>query len=220
MAAGSTIGDVFQNALPTYLGGAPVTAHQEALQKQAAATQISAVAASPGAQVNVGLTEDSTMVNGKTYTFVFTTDGTPVAVDTLISALTDSFLSVQSVSATIIGNGASITFTYEGDGTDMVGDYANAITAAVLSETSGTGPILTYVSGTNNSQTVAQVIAPTVVKQVAASNADQTQLAAQANAAAKASDTAQLLGFGTLAIIAVAVGLFIFLKAQPKVSVG
>jgi len=103
---------------------------------------------------------------------------------------------------------------------DMVGDYANAITAAVLSETSGTGPILTYVSGTNNSQTVAQVIAPTVVKQVAASNADQTQLAAQANAAAKASDTAQLLGFGTLAIIAVAVGLFIFLKAQPKVSVG
>jgi hypothetical protein len=217
-----TIFDYIQNALPTWAGGSPVTANEAAQNQAAAAAEIAAVASSPGAgqPVSTILASDSNLVNGQTYVFVF--NGPSATVGSVTQDITgqapDFVTQVQVTS--IPGGGFNVQFVYEGDGSDLVQDVASAIVGAALAVNNDQ---LGFVSASVQT-TVGQVLAPTIVKQTAGSNADQTTLADQANAAAKAQDSASL----TSGLVWIAVGLAVFIvvapmvlgAAQPRISIG
>ena len=222
MSTSPTLSDYIQNALPTWLGGSPVTANEAAQNQAAAAAEITAVATSPGGQqaTSTLLTNDQALVNGQTYTFTFN------APSATVSSLTQDIIGqapdfiVDAIVVPIPGGGFNVIFTYEGDGSDVVQDVASSIVAAALSVNNDT---LGFVSASQTS-TVGQILQPTITKQVAGSNADQTTLANQANAAAKAQDTSSL----TSGLVWIAVGLVAFLllapsfiaATTPRVSVG
>jgi hypothetical protein len=216
MGAGpQSLSDVIQNALPTWLGGSPVTASEAAANDAAATAQITAVGNSVGASVPVHETvdNDTNLVNGQTYTFSFQAQpGVTVAsLQADIAAQAPGFIMMFSV---VQGSGSSqlffnVTFTYEGDGSDVVTDVASAIVAAAFA-TNGDG--LAFLQASQQ-KTVGQVLQPVIGKQVTAATVDQTGLANQANAAAKAQDTAQL----TSIIIWAAIGLGAFLVVYPKI---
>jgi hypothetical protein len=217
-----TITDYIQNALPTWLGGSPVTANEAQQNQAAAAAEISAVATSPGGQVATStlLANDAALVNGQTYTFTFTGPSATVAsVSNDIAGQAPDFLTQVSV-VSVDGGGFNVTFTYEGDGSDLVQDVASSIVAAGLAVNNDQ---LGFVSASQTS-TVGQLIQPTIAKQVALSATDQSTIANAANAAAKAQDTASLTS--GIVWIAVAVALFIVVAPKilgattPRVSVG
>jgi hypothetical protein len=206
-----TLSDYLQNALPTWLGGSPVTANELAQNQANANAEIQAVGQSPGAQVPAWtlVSNDLAMVNGKTYLFVF--NGPGVTTSNLasdIDAQAPDFITLSSVTA-LDGGGLAVQFNYEGDGSDLVQDVASSIIAAALQ---GNNDSLSFVSASTQTQLVSQTIAPVIVAQVAASNADQANLAQQANKAAAAADTAQL----TSIIVWVGVGIAAFLFLTPK----
>jgi hypothetical protein len=220
--ASPTIFDYIQNALPTWAGGSAVTANEASNNAAAAAAQIQAVATSPGGQqpVSTMLANDQALVNGQTYTFTFTGPGATVASVTAdIVGQAPDFLT-QVVVTPVNGGGLNVQFVYEGDGSDLVQDVASSIVGAALVVNNDN---LGFVSASQQT-TVGAVIAPTIVKQVAASNTDQQVLADSANAAAKAQDTASL----TSGLVWIAVGLAVFIvvapmvlgATTPKVSVG
>ena len=220
------------NITPSYLGGSVVTPGQLSERQTAAARQISAVAVSPGSQVAsyAVLAPDAKMVNGKTYTIQFASD-TAITPDILTSAVTDAGLALQSPTASgpDANSNYTVTFTYEGDGTDTVSQYANAIQAEVLAETSqpsgGNPALLSFIIAfTPTGGIVSDALSPVISQQVKASNVDQIVLATQANIAGAAQDTAKLTG-GLLLVGIIVVGILLFapsiLKAtQPRVSVG
>ncbi len=117
-------------------------------------------------------------------------------------------ITLSSVTA-LDGGGLNVLFNYEGDGTDLVQDVASAIISAAMQVN---GDSVAFVSASTQTQMVSTTIAPVIQSQVAASNADQAQLAQTANAAAKAADTSSL----TSTIVWVAVGLGVFLIFAPK----
>jgi hypothetical protein len=206
-----TISDYIQNALPTWLGGSPVTANEAAQNQAAAAAEIAAVASSPGAGQSVStiLTNDAPLVNGQIYTFVFSGPSATVASVTAdVVGQAPSFIT-QVVVTAIAGGGFQVQFVYEGDGSDLVQDVASAIVGAGLAVSNNQ---LSFVSASQQT-TVGQILAPVVSTQVAASNQDQTTLANQANAAAKAQDTASL----TSGLVWLAVGLAVFIVVAPMV---
>jgi hypothetical protein len=206
-----TISDYIQNALPTWLGGSPVTANEAAQNNAAAAAEIAAVASSPGAgqPVTTMLQNDAPLTNGQTYQFVFTGPGASVASVTAdIVGQAPDFLTQVNVTA-ILGGGFQVSFVYEGDGSDLVQDVASSIVGAALAVNNDQ---LGFVSASVQT-TVGQILAPTVAKQVAASNADQTVLTNQAIAAAKTQDTASL----TSGLVWIGVGLAVFIVVAPMV---
>jgi hypothetical protein len=217
-----TIFDYIQNALPTWAGGSPVTANEAAQNEAAATAEIAAVASSPGAgqPVSTILASDANLVNGQTYVFVFNGPSATVgSVTQDIAGQAPDFVTQVQVTS-ISGGGFNVQFVYEGDGSDLVQDVASAIVGAALAVNNDQ---LGFVSASVQT-TVGQVLAPTIVKQTAGSNADQTTLANQANAAAKAQDSASL----TSGLVWIAVGLAVFIvvapmvlgAAQPRISVG
>src|SRR5271168_411773 len=222
MSTSPTISDYIQNALPTWLGGSPVTANEAAQNQAAAAAEITAVATSPGGQqaTSTLLTNDQALVNGQTYTFTF--NGPSATVSSLtqdIIGQAPDFI-VDAVVVPIPGGGFNVIFTYEGDGSDLVQDVASSIVAAGLAVNNDQ---LGFVSASVQT-TVGQAIQPTIATQVAGSIADQTALANSANAAAAKQDSASL----TSGIVWIAVGLAVFVlvapsilgAATPRVSVG
>ncbi len=217
------LSDVVQNALPTWLGGSPVTANQAAVRSAAAAAEIKSVANSPGAQVQAQtvLDNDANLVNGQTYMFTFTSP-TATAASLLADVVGQAPDFIGNPNTSQTGTALVLTFTYEGDGSDLVSDVANNIIAAGLIVNND--PLTFTGASANSGASVAQTIAPTVAAQVTASSTDQTTLANSANAAAAASDTGQLTSFVILGVIAVALFLFLapkFLAATtPKVKVG
>ena len=211
MSTSPTISDYIQNALPTWLGGLPVTANEAAQNDASAAAEITAVASSPGAgqSVSTTLQNDAPLTNGQTYQFVFTGPGASVASVTAdIVGQAPDFIT-QVVVTAIPGGGFSVSFVYEGDGSDLVQDVASSIVGAALAVNNDN---LGFVSASVQT-TVGQILAPTVAKQVAQSNADQTVLTNQANAAAKTQDTASL----TSGLVWIAVGLAVFIVVAPMV---
>jgi hypothetical protein len=218
MSTTPTISDYIENALPTWLGGEPVTPNEAAANQAAAAASIAAVAASPGAQVPAQtlLSNDTNLTNGQTYTFTF--NAPSVSVNDLIDDINQQapdFLSQVQV-VPISGGGYNVVFVYEGDGSDVVQDVASAIVSAALMVNNDN---LTFVSA--SVQTVVQgqtvsvgtALASTVAAQTAASNTDQSKLANAANAAAAAADSSQL----TTIIIWVVVGVVALLLFAPKI---
>ena len=211
-----TLSDYAQNALPTWLGGSPVTPNELAENQAAATAQITAVGNSVGASVQTQqtLANDTNLVNGDVYTFSFQAQET-----TTVASLTQdiqqqapSFLTMVNV---VQGSGASqiffnVTFTYEGDGSDVIQDVASAIVAAALSVN---GDMLAFLQAAQQ-VTVGQVLQPVIQNQVAQSVVNQNTLATQANAAAAASDNVQLY----LLIGAAALGIFLFVKYGSGVS--
>jgi hypothetical protein len=218
--------DYVQNALPTWLGGSPVTATEQQQQQQAAAAEIAAVGASPGAQVPAFtlLNPQDALINGKTYSFVFNAPGVSAASFAAdVDGQAPDFVGSSSVGQ-LDGGGLNLVFTYEGDGSDLVQDVASAIVAAALQVNADQ---VTFVSASTQTQvTVGQQIAPTITAQIAASNANTAKLAADANAAAKASDTAnlnQVLGTSTVLLFIVlgAAGFILYKVAgNTKFTVG
>jgi hypothetical protein len=217
-----TISDYIQNALPTWLGGSPVTANEQAEYQKAAANEIAAVASSPGAgqPVSTILASDANLVNGQTYTFVFTGPSASVAsVSQDIAGQAPDFITQVQVTA-IAGGGFNVQFVYEGDGSDVVQDVASAIVGAAIAVNNDQ---LGFVSASVQT-TVGQVLAPVVATQTAASNTDQATIATQANAAAKAQDTASLTSglvwIGVALAVFVVVAPIVLGAAQPRISVG
>lgn len=211
MSTSPTLSDYIQNALPTWAGGSAVTANEQAQNQAAAAAEIQAVGQSPGAQVPAWtLVPPSTaMVNGRQYQFIFNAPGVSTssfAAD--IDGQAPDFITLSSVTA-LDGGGLNVLFNYEGDGTDLVQDVASAIISAAMQVN---GDSVAFVSASTQTQMVSATIAPVIQSQVAASNADQAQLAQTANAAAKAADTSSL----TSTIVWVAIGLGVFLVFAPK----
>jgi hypothetical protein len=210
MSTTPTLSDYIQNALPTWLGGSPVTANEQAQNEAAAAAEINAVATSPGGMqsVSTALSNDTNLVNGKVYTFIFTGGSSAANLADDIQEQAPSFLTQVVVNPLSGGSGFSVQFTYEGDGSDVVSDVASSIVAAGIAVN---GDNLGFVSASQQT-TVGAIIGPTITSQVAASNVDQSTLAASANAAAKAQDTSSL----TTTLIWIAVGLAAFLLLAPK----
>ena len=211
MGTSPTISDYIQNALPTWLGGSPVTANEAAQNQAAAAAEIAAVASSPGAgqSVTTILQNDAPLTNGQTYQFVFTGPGASIAsVSADIVGQAPSFITQVAVTA-IPGGGFQVQFVYEGDGSDLVQDVASSIVGAALAVNNDQ---LGFVSASIQT-TVGQILAPVVSTQIAASNQDQTTLANQANAAAAAQDTASL----TSGLVWIAVGLAVFIVVAPMI---
>jgi hypothetical protein len=218
-----TLSDYVQNALPTWLGGAPVTANEAAQNNAAAAAQINAVANSQGASVQAVtvLPNDTNLINGQTYQFSFSSSNATV------SSLSNDVIQqapgfVGNPVITQNGSTFTVAFTYEGDGSDVVQDVASAILAAGLAVS---GDQLSFLLASQNSgTTVAQTLAPVVTQQVAASNIDQSTLANAANKAAAASDTSQLTSI--IVYVGIGIALFLFLAPKflaatsPKVSIG
>jgi hypothetical protein len=197
------------NILPTWLGGAPVTASQATANQAAASSEIAAVGTSAGAQVAAYKLLDNTinLVNGQQYQFSFSGTVQPSSLQNDIVQNAPDFLTSLSV----IGNGNALVveFTYEGDGTDIVSDVAQSIVAAAAANNDS----VTYLAASQaTGGTVSQAIAGTVAAQINASNADQSTLANQANAAAAAADSASL----TSTIVWVIVGVTLFLWLAPK----
>jgi hypothetical protein len=205
-----TLSDYFENALPTWLGGSPVTPNELAERNAAANAEIAAVATSPGGMQSVTtlVPNDTNLVNGQTYTLVFSGGSSASNLQQDITGQAPSFITQVVVNPLSGGSGWSVQFVYEGDGSDVVSDVASSIIAAGLAVN---GDQLGFVSASQQT-TVGAIIGPTVVAQTAASTADQTTLANAANAAAKAQDTSSL----TTTLIWIAVGLGVFLLAAPK----
>jgi len=217
-----TLSDYIQNALPTWAGGSAVTANEAAQRQKAANDEIAAVATSPGGlqATSTLLANDQPLVNGQTYTFTFNAPSATVAsLQSDIVGQAPDFI-VNPVVVPISGGGFNVTFIYEGDGSDVVQDVASSIVAAGLAVNNDQ---LGFVSASQTS-TVGQILQPTITAQISASNTDQSLLANQANAAAKAQDTASL----TSGIVWIAVALAVFVvvapsiigATTPKVSVG
>lgn len=215
-AGPQSLSDILQNALPTWLGGSPVTASEAAANDAAATAQITAVGNSIGAQVPTTqlVDNDTNLINGQQYIFSFqaqTNTTTTASLQDDITQQAPSFLVMVSV---VQGSGSSqqffnIIFTYEGDGSDVVMDVASAIVGAAFAVN---GDALAFLQASQQ-KTVGQVIQPVIATQVAASSQNQQTLASQANAAAKAQDTAQL----TSIIVWAVVGLGAFLVFYPKI---
>ncbi|HMD53861.1 MAG TPA: hypothetical protein VKJ65_04860 [Phycisphaerae bacterium] len=214
MSTSPTISDYIQNALPTWLGGSPVTANEQQQNQAAAAAEIAAVATSPGGlqATSTLLANDQPLVNGQTYTFTFLAPG--ATVDSLSSDIigqAPNFI-VNPVVVPISGGGFNVTFIYEGDGSDVVQDVASSIVAAGLAVNNDQ---LGFVSASQTS-TVGQVLQPTITAQISASNTDQSLLASQANAAATAQDTASLTSFLTGSFFWIVIAIVAFLFLAPK----
>lgn len=216
MGAGpQSLTDVLQNALPTWLGGMPVTPSEAAANDAAATSQITAVGNSIGAQVPTmqPVDNDANLVNGQQYVFSFQAQANTTAssLQDDIAQQAPSFLMMVSV---IPGTGSStgffnVVFTYEGDGSDVVTDVASAIVGAAFAVN---GDALAFLQASQQ-KTVGQIIQPVINAQVTASASNQATLAGQANAAAKTQDTAQL----TSLIVWAVVGLGAFLVFYPKI---
>jgi hypothetical protein len=208
-----TLTDYVQNALPTYLGGAPVTANELAENQAAATAQITAVGNSVGAQVATQQTveNDTNLTNGDVYTFSFQAQGGNTTIASLqqdIQQQAPSFITQVTV---VQGTGTSapffnVQFTYEGDGSDVVTDVASAIIAAAWA-VNGDG--LAFLQASEQ-VTVGQVLQPVIASQVTQSSANQTSLATSANAAAKAADQSQLTTIIIWGAIAVGVLLVVY----------
>jgi hypothetical protein len=211
MSTSPTLSDYVQNALPTWLGGSPVTANEAAQNQKDAAAQIAAVASSPGGlqATSTLLTNDQPLVNGQTYTFTFNAPSATVqSLSQDIVGQAPDFI-INPVVVPLDGGGFNVTFIYEGDGSDLVQDVASSIVAAGLAVNNDQ---LGFVSASQTS-TVGQILQPTIAKQIASSNTDQTVLANSANAAAKAQDTASL----TSGLVWVAVAVAVFIVVAPKI---
>lgn len=210
MSTSPTISDYIQNALPTWLGGSPVTANEAAINQAAASAEIAAVATSPGGlqAVSTLLPNDTPLVNGQTYTFVFNGPSvTPASFANDVVGQAPDFIVNPQVNA-IPGGGLSLQFIYEGDGSDVVQDVASAVVGAALAVNNDQ---VGFVSASVQT-TVGAVLAPTIATQINASNQDQTVLANAANAAAKAQDSASL----TSGLVWIAVGIAVFIVVAPK----
>jgi hypothetical protein len=209
-----SLSDTVQNALPTWLGGMPVTANQ-ALQNQAAAVaSITSVQTSLGGQqpISKTLAIDDNLTNGSIYTFQFQAQSSTITASGLMQALQSdapAFITSVQVAGDATGTIWNILFNYEGDGSDVVSDVAASIIAAAMEQSDP----LAFIQATQQT-TVGASIAPFVATQIAQSTADQTELATAANAAAKASDTSQL----TYILLAAAAAIFLFFMFGPKTS--
>jgi hypothetical protein len=221
-----TLSDYVQNALPTWLGGSPVTANEAQQNQAAAAAEITAVASSPGGLQPTAtlLTNDQNLVNGQVYTFTFNAPGaTPTSLMQDVVGQAPDFIVNPNV-VSVPGGGLNLTFIYEGDGSDVVQDVASSIIAAGLMVNNDQLGFVAASVQTTVGQTVGAALAPTVTAQVVASNTDQSTLTNAANAAAKAQDTAGLTS--TIVWIGVALAVFVVVApmvlgaAQPRISVG
>lgn len=94
--------------------------------------------------INVSATPlqlDDNLVNGRTYTFQFEDDnfftsGLSTLTNDLVASAPDFIgsLQLQPVSLGLTKSYMNVQFTYEGDGSDVVSDVANSMSAAFLSE--------------------------------------------------------------------------------------
>jgi hypothetical protein len=222
MSTSPTLSDYVQNALPTWLGGSPVTANETAINVAQANAQIAAVASSPGAQVTVNnpLQSNDNLINGNSYVFIFSAQAgaTAASIAADIAGQAPAFMTMVQVALSSSGD-FNVQFTYEGDNTDVVSDVASSIVSAGMQVNQDQ---LSFVNAVNNS-TVGALLAPTIAQQQQASITEQGNLANATNAAAAKSDTSQLTTW--LLWAAIGVGLFLFLAPKfmaattPRVSV-
>lgn len=107
----------------------------------------------------VPLELDANLVSGRTYVFQFAdenffTSGTAKLQQDLVASAPDFLgsLQVQPISLGLTQAFLNVQFTYTGDGTDVVTDVANAMSAAFLA---GSNDSFTFVAAFPNSATEA-----------------------------------------------------------------
>lgn len=174
---------------------------------------------------------DDNFVNGRTYTFQFKCNNwfclsnlsNTIAND--ISVAAPDFLTSVQVTSPSLTSLYNVQFTYEGDGSDVVSDVANAIQAAVQATSNDN---LVFVGGVQSS--AADIVVTPVVATQAATQAVTNAASTVAMDATKPitdAVNAALKGLTPLLIVVVVLILFVlpslvgsYSKVAPRVSVG